>query len=242
VVSSKAGASDVVIAYPLAQRGRGLCRKEALIISITHRLFAALYDRMNAAAERRWMGERRANLLAGASGVVLEIGGGTGANLPYYRAAVRVVIAEPDPFMRKKLRPKLAQAHVPVEVSNADAQRLPFADESFDTVVSTLVFCTIPDPQAALMEIRRVLHPVGGRLLFLEHVRGEGRVARWQDRVQPLWSWLIAGCHPNRDTVATIETSSFRLEKLERFEPPAPLSVFAPCVQGAAYVIEEGRE
>jgi ubiquinone/menaquinone biosynthesis C-methylase UbiE len=110
-------------------------------------LFAALYDRMNAAAERRWMGKRRANLLADARGVVLEIGGGTGANLPYYRDVERLVIAEPDPFMRKKLRPKLAQARVPVEVSDADAQRLPFADESFDAVVSTLVFCTIRTPK-----------------------------------------------------------------------------------------------
>jgi ubiquinone/menaquinone biosynthesis C-methylase UbiE len=209
-------------------------------MSIRHRLFAALYDRMNAATERRWMGKRRANLLADAHGVVLEVGGGTGVNLTYYQDVERLVIAEPDPFMRKKLRPKLAQARIPVEVSDADAQRLPFADESFDTVVSTLVFCTIPDPQAALMEIRRVLRPAGGRLLFLEHVRGEGKVARWQDRVQPLWSWLLAGCHPNRDTAATVEATGFRVEKLERFEPPVPLSAFTPCVQGVACVAEGG--
>jgi SAM-dependent methyltransferase len=211
-------------------------------MSIRHRLFAALYDWMNATAERRWMGKRRADLLADTRGVVLEIGGGTGANLPYYRDVEWLVIAEPDPFMREKLRPKLAQARVPVEISDADAQRLPFADESFDTVVSTLVFCTIPDPQAALMEIRRALRPTAGRLLFLEHVRGEGKVARWQDRVQPLWSWLLAGCHPNRDTVANVEVTGFRVEKLERFEPPVPLSAFAPCVQGAACVAEGGRE
>jgi ubiquinone/menaquinone biosynthesis C-methylase UbiE len=131
------------------------------MMSIRHRLFAALYDRMNAAAERRWMGKHRADLLADARGVVLEIGGGTGANLPYYRDVERLIVAEPDPFMRKKLEPKLAQARASVEVSEADAQRLPFADESFDTVVSTLVFCTIPDPYAALAEIRRVLRPGG---------------------------------------------------------------------------------
>jgi DNA mismatch repair protein MutL len=161
---------------------------------------------------------------------------------PFGKDSFRIVIAEPDPFMREKLWPKLAQARVPVEISDADAQRLPFADESFDTVVSTLVICTIPDPQAALMEIRRVLRPAAGRLLFLEHVRGEGKVARWQDRVQPLWSWLLAGCHPNRDTVANVEVTGFRVEKLERFEPPVPLSAFAPCVQGAACVAEGGRE
>ena len=119
-------------------------------------------------------------------------------------------------------------------------QRLPFADESFDTVVSTLVLCTIPDPHAALTEIRRVLRP-GGRVLFLEHVRGEGGVARWQDRIQPLWSWLLAGCHPNRDTVSTIEAAGFRIEKVERFEPPMPLSAFAPHVQGAASLVEGGK-
>ena len=210
-------------------------------MSIRHRLFAALYDRMNAAAERRWMSKHRTNLLDDARGVVLEIGAGTGANLPYYRGVERLVIAEPNPFMRKKLRSKLAQARVPVEVSDADAQKLPFADESFDTVAYTLVFCTIPDPQAALMEILRVLHPAGGRLLFLEHVRGEGRVARWQDRVQPLWSWLVVGCHPNRDTVATVEAPVFRVENLERFEPPVPLSAFAPYGQGAACLVEGGK-
>ena len=131
------------------------------MMSIRHRLFAALYDRMNAAAERRWMGKHRADLLADARGVVLEIGGGTGANVPYYRDVERLIVAEPDPFMRKKLEPKLAQAGVAVEVSDADAQRLPFADESFDTVVSTLVFCTIPDPYAAMAEIWRVLRPGG---------------------------------------------------------------------------------
>jgi ubiquinone/menaquinone biosynthesis C-methylase UbiE len=131
------------------------------MMSIRHRLFAALYDRMNAAAERHWMGKHRAELLADARGVVLEIGGGTGANLPYYRDVQRLIVAEPDLFMRKKLEPKLGQAHIPVEVTYADAQRLPFADESFDTVVSALVFCTIPNPYAALAEIRRVLRPGG---------------------------------------------------------------------------------
>ncbi|MDQ4106454.1 MAG: class I SAM-dependent methyltransferase, partial [Actinomycetota bacterium] len=128
-----------------------------------HRLFAALYDRLGAAAERGWLGERRARLLSEARGEVLEIGGGTGANLPYYRDAQRVVVTEPDPFMREKLWPKLAQTDVPVEVSDAGAQRLPFADGSFDVVVSTLVLCTVPDQRAALAETRRVLRP-GGRL------------------------------------------------------------------------------
>ncbi len=172
-------------------------------------------------------------MLAGARGSVLEIGGGTGANLPYYPDVERVVVAEPDPFMRRKLLPKLERAPVPVEVSGADAQGLPFADGSFDTVVSTLVLCTVPDPHLALGEIRRVLRP-GGVLLLLEHVRGEGRAAVWQDRIEPLWRRLVAGCHPNRDTLANVETAGFRIERVERFEPPVPFSGLTPHVQAVA--------
>jgi SAM-dependent methyltransferase len=198
-----------------------------------HRLFAALYDRVIEPAERRWMEQRRAALLSGARGEVLEIGGGTGANLPHYRGVGRVTVSEPDPFMREKLRPKLENAGVPVEVSDAGAEALPFPDDAFDTVVSTLVLCTVPDQRAALREIRRVLRP-GGRLLFIEHVRGEGRAARWQDRIEPLWRRLLAGCHPNRDTVDAIEAAGFRVEPLERFLPPVPLASLTPHVQGAA--------
>lgn len=201
-----------------------------------HWLFAALYDRLNATAERTWMGGRRSRLLLGARGSVLEIGGGTGANLPHYRNVERVVVAEPDPFMRRKLNSKLGQAHVPVETSDADAQRLPFEDGSFDVAVSTLVLCTVPDQRLALAEVQRVLRP-GGALLFMEHVRGEGSAARWQDRIEPLWTRLCAGCHPNRDTVAAIEASGFRVGGLERFEPPVPLSGLTPHVQGSATVL-----
>jgi ubiquinone/menaquinone biosynthesis C-methylase UbiE len=200
-----------------------------------HPIFAALYDPMAASAERRWMGERRRRLLAGAHGAVLEIGGGTGANLPHYRDVDRVIVAEPDSFMRKRLGQRLADARVPVEVSDAEAEALPFPDGSFDTVVSTLVLCTVPDQEAALDEVRRVLRP-GGRLLFIEHVRAEGSTARWQDRLERLWGWLFAGCHPNRETVATIEKAGFEIEGFESFLPPDSLSFLQPCVQGSAAV------
>lgn len=202
-----------------------------------HRIFAAVYDRMNAAAEKGWQGELRSQLLSQARGDVLEIGGGTGANLPHYRAADHVVVTEPDPFMREKLYPKLSQAYVPVEVSDAGAEELPFADDSFDVVVSTLVLCTVSDQRATLAEVRRVLRP-GGELLFMEHVRGSGRIGRWQDRIEPLWRRLFAGCHPNRDTVAAIEAAGFRLENFERFETPMPLSSFVPHVRGTARAVE----
>lgn len=198
-----------------------------------HPIFAALYDRLNGAMERSWMGERRARLLAGARGAVLEIGGGTGANLPHYRNVERVTVSEPDPYMRERLLPKLETALVPVEVSEAGAQALAFPDGSFDTVVSTLVLCTVPDQGAALDEVSRVLRP-GGRLLFIEHVRAGGSTARWQDRIEPLWGRFLGGCHPNRDTVAAIEAAGFELETLERFHPPVPLSRLTPYIQGCA--------
>ena len=179
------------------------------------------------------MGARRRRLLAGARGAVLEIGGGTGANLVHYRDVDRVTIAEPDPFMRSRIGPNLQDSRVPVEVSSAGAEALPFPDQSFDTVVSTLVLCTVPDQAAVLKEIMRVLRP-GGRLLFIEHVRAEGSTARWQDRLERPWGWLFAGCHPNRETVATIEKAGFEMEGFESFLPPDPLSFLQPCVQGSA--------
>jgi ubiquinone/menaquinone biosynthesis C-methylase UbiE len=208
---------------------------EASPTRVGHPVFAALYDPMGASAERRWLGERRRRLLAGARGAVLEIGGGTGANLAHYRDVDRVTVAEPDPFMRKRLGQKLADVRVPVEVSDAGAEALPFPDGSFDTVVSTLVLCTVPNQEAALDEVWRVLRP-GGRLLFIEHVRAEGSTARWQDRLEHLWGWLFAGCHPNRDTVAAIEEAGFEMEAFESFSPPDPLSILMPCVQGSATV------
>ena len=200
-----------------------------------HPIFAALYDQKSASAERRWMDERRRRLLAGARGAVLEIGGGTGANLAHYRNVDRVTIAEPDPFMRNRIGPKLEETRVPVEVSAAGAEALPYPDGSFDTVVSTLVLCTVPDQEAALDEVRRVLRP-GGRLLFIEHVRAAGSAARWQDRLEPLWRRLLGGCHPNRDTVAAIEEAGFEIEMFESFYPPEPLSGLIPHVQGSATV------
>jgi ubiquinone/menaquinone biosynthesis C-methylase UbiE len=200
-----------------------------------HPIYAALYDPVGASAERRWMGGRRRRLLAGARGAVLEIGGGTGANLAHYRDVDRVTIAEPDPFMRNRIGPKLEDARVPVEVAAAGAEALPFPDGSFDTVVSTLVLCTVPDQEAALDEVRRVLRP-GGRLLFIEHVRATGSAARWQDRLEPLWRRLFGGCHPNRDTVAAIEEAGFEIEMFESFYPPGPLSGLMPHVQGSATV------
>lgn len=181
------------------------------------------------------MGERRARLLAGARGAVLEVGGGTGANLAHYRGVDRVTVVEPDPHMRKKLGRKAVDAGIPVEVWGAGAEALPFPEDNFDTVVSTLVLCTVSDQAQALREMRRVLRP-GGLLLFVEHVRAVGPWARWQDRVEPLWGRLFGGCHPNRDTIAAIKEAGFEIETYEGFYPPASLSGLTPYVQGSARI------
>ncbi len=122
-----------------------------------HPVFAALYDRLSGPLERAILAERRARLLADLDGQILDIGAGTGANLPHFRRASRVVTAEPDPAMRTRMAAKLAAARVPVELTGDAAESLRQADASFDAVVFTMVLCTVCDPGAALAEARRVL-------------------------------------------------------------------------------------
>jgi ubiquinone/menaquinone biosynthesis C-methylase UbiE len=180
----------------------------------------------------------RADLLSRASGRTLEIGGGTGLNLSRYPAAIdSLVVTEPDPFMAKRLRAKIdasPPSEFPVEVVEAGAERIPFGADSFDTVVSTLVFCTIADPDAAAAEVGRVLDH-GGRLLLLEHVRDpeDGRLGRWQDRLERPWGWFAAGCHPNRDTAATLRRAGFTLE-LDPDRLPRSPPIVKPLVRGVA--------
>lgn len=198
-----------------------------------HRLFAAVYDTINSPVERQILGPRRAELVGELTGEVLDVGAGTGANLPHYRRAARVVAAEPDPAMRARLVARQGEATVPVEVSDAGAEALPFADARFDAAVCTLVLCTIGDPDRALTELRRVLKP-GGRLVVLEHVRATDGLAAWQDRLAPLWSRLAAGCRPNRDTHAAIERAGFGFERFESFEPLPRWVLTRTMLQGVA--------
>ena len=199
------------------------------------RLFAALYDRNFKASEEAGLRQMRRELLAGAGGRVLELGAGTGLNLDLYPEAVEdLVMLEPDPHMAKRLRVATAASPRAVSVSEAAAERLPFDDAGFDAVVSTLVLCTVPKPRAALDEVARVLKP-GGRLLFLEHVRAEEPgLARWQDRLEKPWRFVGDGCHCNRDTVATIESSPLRLENVEHGELPKAPPIVKPLVRGSA--------
>lgn len=200
------------------------------------RMFSAFYDRAFAASEEAGLRSMRRELLCKARGRVLELGSGTGLNLELYprEGLDSLTLTEPDPHMFKQLRPRAEKNCPGADLVQAGAEDLPFADDSFDTVVVTLVLCTVPDQPAALREISRVLAP-GGQLLFLEHVRANHPdLARWQDRLEKPWRFLGDGCHCNRDTVATIEASPFEVEQVERGELPKAPPLVRPLVHGAA--------
>jgi ubiquinone/menaquinone biosynthesis C-methylase UbiE len=201
------------------------------------RAFSAIYDRGLKASEEAGLRQMRREVLAGATGRTVEVGAGTGLNLGLYPAAVsELTLIEPDPHMLKKLRTKLVSSGGGASAIQAPAESLPFADSIIDTVVFTLVLCTVPNPAAALAESARVLRP-GGRLLFVEHVRSrDPSLARWQDRLEKPWHFLGDGCHCNRDTVATIEGSPFELEQVERGRLPKAVPIVRPLVRGSATV------
>ena len=196
------------------------------------RMFALGYDSFLSATEKAGLSDMRRELLSQATGRCLEVGAGTGLNLPHWPDTVEeLVLSEPDPHMAAKLRKRLDR---PARVVDAPAESLPFDDDSFDTVVLTLVLCTVPDPEAALREIDRVLKPAG-RFLFLEHVRAEEPgLARWQDRLHTPWRWFGDGCHCNRDTLRTIESSSLEVEDAERGSMPKALPIVRPMIRGSA--------
>jgi ubiquinone/menaquinone biosynthesis C-methylase UbiE len=199
------------------------------------RVFAWGYDWFMGQAERAGLHDMRRELLAEARGRCLEIGAGTGLNLDLWPADVEeLVLSEPDPKMAAQLRRKLRRSGRELQLVEAPGERLPFDDDSFDTVALTLVLCTAPDPGAVLREASRVLKP-GGRFLFLEHVRAEDpKLARWQDRFHGPWYLFGDGCHCNRDTPTEIERSPLQLEHLERGAIPKAVPIVRPMVTGAA--------
>jgi len=198
------------------------------------RLVAPLYDPMLWLGERRGMAALRRELLAGARGAVLEIGAGTGLNLPHYPTGLdQLVLAEPGERMGRRIDLGRAPDGVDARIVRAAAEALPFPDDSFDTVVSTLVLCTVADPERALREVARVLRP-GGRLLFLEHVRADaGWRRRLQGRAVRAWAAFADGCRCDRPTLETIE-DALRVESVGRATWKGMPAIVKPLVWGRA--------
>src|SRR5215813_15427689 len=190
------------------------------VMSLRTRFFALTYDRQIAKTEKAGLRAFREGLLAGASGDVLEIGGGTGANLPCYGPAVTsLTITEPEPPMLRRLESAVRAQRPAARVLRAPAEDLPFDDDSFDVAVSTLVLCGVDDQPRALRELRRVLRP-GGRLLFIEHLRAaDPGTARLQDRLNWL-NRLLVCCDCNRPTLGAIRQAGFAVTELEHTALP----------------------
>jgi len=200
-------------------------------------LFSTLYDPFMRSSERACLSDWRAELLQGATGEVLEVGAGTGANVAFYGSDVtRLVLSEPDPHMRARLSRRVAKDDLPrAAVSAGEAGLLPFDAASFDTVVSTLVLCSVPDLARSLADIRRVLRP-GGRLLFLEHVAADDRPDRlaWQRRLEPAWLLVSGNCHLTRRTGQAIRDAGFEVEQEKRESMRKALPFVRASIRGVA--------
>ncbi len=193
-----------------------------------HPWVAATYDFLNQWGERRVFAPLRHRLVGAVRGQVLELGAGTGANFAYYPASATIIATEPDPFMLARAQKRAGELGRAIGLCQCPAEALPFADASFDTVVATLVFCSVHDPMGALTEVRRVLKPTG-TFRFIEHVRADGFSGRVQDVLTPVQQRLGAGCHLNRRTASSIEAAGLAIVELER--RPLPLT---PLIIGVA--------
>jgi ubiquinone/menaquinone biosynthesis C-methylase UbiE len=208
---------------------------------LSERLFASYYPALARRSDRAGQARTRERLLTHSQGATLEIGAGSGANLPWYPKAVTdLVLAEPSPYMLEHLRSALAS--VPewpgsgsVSLAAAGFPSLPIDDASFDTIVVTYVLCSIADVPAALREVARLLRP-GGRLLFLEHVRAADRsvLATVQDLVARPHRLVADGCRPNRRTERLLRDSSLTVTWLERGVQPSATPTVRPTIMGAA--------
>jgi len=203
-------------------------------MGLRKRIFAATYDWQMGGAQRAGLADLRSGVVSRATGIVLEVGSGTGLNLPYYGTDVEhLTLTEPDPSMLKRLQQAVEQQPRSVTVLRAPAEQLPFDDDSFDTVVCTLVLCGVEDQPLAVREIRRVLRP-GGQLLFLEHMRSEDEShARLQDR----FNWLnraMVMCDCNRPTRLTLASEGLRVEEIAETDFPKAPPFINPLVHGRA--------
>lgn len=182
--------------------------------------FAAFYNwLMGRSLVRRMFDPLRREIIGQAHGVVLEVGAGGGQNFPWYDPArvERVEAVEPDEAMLARARHRLEEAPVPITITSASAEALPFPDAQFESVVATLVFCSVDDPECGLREVWRVLKP-GGTLLLLEHVRAQGNATAWvQDALVPVTTRCMGHCHWNRDTLRTVVQTGFQTTQVRQF-------------------------
>lgn len=179
----------------------------------------------------------RAALIGRASGRVLELGIGTGANLPFYPPSAHEVVGlEPCAALLEKARARAALLPDPARFTlvQGTAEAMPWPDDSFDTIVACLVFCTIPDPATAAAEARRVLKP-GGQFLFFEHVASpDAGLRRWQDRLNPLWQKASCGCRLNCDTAEVFRAAGLNWREFDRFRHPKVLALAGTMIRGVA--------
>jgi ubiquinone/menaquinone biosynthesis C-methylase UbiE len=194
-------------------------REGETIPTVHHPLFSWFFNwTTSKGAGRRYMETYRLEIVGQARGVVLEVGAGSGLNFALYPPGQveRVEAIEPDATMRRYAEPRRIAAPVPITLTAAPAEALPFTDETFDSAVATLVFCSVSDPMRSLAEIRRVLKP-GGALLLYEHVRAQGAIAaRVQDLMTPFTTRLAGGCHWNRNTSGAVVQAGFQITNLRR--------------------------
>ena len=202
-------------------------------LSLSQLLFAAGYDLLNTGVEGRVRPYRR-ETAGRARGEVLEIGGGTGANLPFYGPDVHLTVAEPNPHMVRRLKRRAARLGRAVTVVPDQGERLPFPDASFQAVVTTLVLCMVTDLQGVIAEAHRVLRP-GGAFFFYEHVASSDvRVRRWQTRLNPVWKFATTGCNLDRDIVTAINGAGFASVDLTSFDLRIAPLVSIPNIVGVA--------
>ena len=205
--------------------------------AVHHPIFARMYTRMSAKAEKRGQTDHRRKLLAGLSGRVVEVGAGNGLNFAYYPSSVTEVVAvEPEEYLRDRAAEATERAPVPVRVTDGLAERLPLEDASVDAGVASLLLCSVTDQPKALSELFRVIRP-GGELRFYEHVMSQRPVAAGLERAVDIlvWTRMAGGCHLSRNTGVAIENAGFVVESCERFPfTPMPLPPRISHILGVA--------
>jgi ubiquinone/menaquinone biosynthesis C-methylase UbiE len=199
---------------------------------------ASIYDRFMRPSEEACLSIWRKELLASVTGQVLEIGAGTGINLDHYPSkSCHISLLEPDPSMRRILRKRLKEKfpEQQFEISEDSAETLPYADDSFDFVVSTLVLCSVPDPVTALNEIHRVLKTTG-QFIFIEHIAAplDSTRYRWQRLLEPFWKPFAGGCHVTRQTEKSILESGFEISQVTRESMRKAAPIVRPSIRGSA--------